>query len=104
MHTTYSIIDLLQLFFVYQLAYLDRVVHIRRWVGRAWPTIKGWTTETLKQREEAERDQFGTGRLENRVDKEKYLVEEKARRLEDVNRGGGAGEAVQDPAWIELSV
>ena len=41
--------------------------------------------------EDAERDQFGTGRLEGPVDKEKYLVDEEARRLEALNRGGGAG-------------
>ena len=52
--------------------------------------MKGWTTETLKQREDAERDQFGTGRLEDRVDKEKYLMDEEARRLQAVNRGDGA--------------
>ena len=76
---------------------MDRVVHIRRRVIRAWPTMKGWTTETLKQREDAERDQFGTGRLENCVDKEKYLMDEEARRLQAVNRGDGA-------AQIELNV
>ena len=69
---------------------MDRVVHIRRRVSRSWPTIKGWTTETLKKREDVERHQFGTGRLEERVDKEKYLMDEEARRMEAVNRGDGA--------------
>ena len=56
---------------------------------RAWPTIKGWTAETLKQREEVELNQFGTGRLKDRIDKQKYLIDEEARRVEAVNRGGG---------------
>ena len=69
---------------------MDRVVHIRRRVDRAWPTIKGWTTETLKQREDAERDQFGTGRLEGPIDKQKYLLDAEARRVEALARGAGA--------------
>ncbi|XP_042049708.1 uncharacterized protein LOC121795270 isoform X2 [Salvia splendens] len=56
-------------------AYVDRVVDIRRRVIRAWPTIKGWTLESLKQREDLERDQFGTGRLESRLDKDRWLAE-----------------------------
>ena len=55
----------------------------------AWQTIKGWTAETLKQREEVELNQFGTGRLEDKIDKQKYLIDEEARRIEAVNRGGG---------------
>ena len=66
---------------------MDRVVHIRKRVERAWPTIKGWTAETLKQREDAELDQFGTGRLEGRIDKHQYLTDEEARRVDAVERG-----------------
>lgn len=68
---------------------MDRVVYIRRRVIRAWPTIKGWTADTLKEREEAERDQFGTGRLDVPIDKQQYLTDEETRRLESLNRGDG---------------
>ena len=66
---------------------MDRVVHIRKRVERAWPTIKRWTAETLKQREDVELDQFGTGRLEGRIDKHQYLIDEEARRVDAVERG-----------------
>lgn len=73
---------------------------LRRRVIRVWPTIKGWRAETLKQREDAERVQYGIGRLEGRIDKEKFLQEEEVRRLEGLYRGG---EKEERPTCIKLS-
>ncbi|XP_042014818.1 uncharacterized protein LOC121762870 [Salvia splendens] len=77
-------------------AYVDRVVHCRRRVIHSWPTIKGWTSEDLKQRDDVEHGQYGTGRLEARIDKEKWLEEKEVRKLEMSIRGepavpGGVG-------------
>ena len=73
---------------------MDRVVHCSRRVTRTWPTTKGWTYEELKQREEAEGEKFGRGRLEDRIDKERCIQEEEQRRLEGLNRRQGGGPSV----------
>ncbi|KAG6397683.1 hypothetical protein SASPL_143853 [Salvia splendens] len=54
-------------------------------VSHAWPTIKGWRSEALKQRQEAELNQFGSGRLEDKIDKEKYREKEEMRRVQGLN-------------------
>ena len=44
--------------------YLDRVLLTRRTVHRHFPTIKGWTTEKLRERVREERKANQLGRIE----------------------------------------
>lgn len=62
--------------------YVDRIVHCRRTVIRAWPTIKGWTTKKLQERQalELKTNMFGIGSLENPLNKDEYLQGEECRK------------------------
>lgn len=60
-------LSLLNIFY-FQLFYVDRLVHYKRHVDRAFPLMKGWTSDALRVRQRSEVDNigFGCGYVDNR--------------------------------------
>ncbi|KAJ8441396.1 hypothetical protein Cgig2_009104 [Carnegiea gigantea] len=70
-----------------QLCYLDRVVFKVRTVKRQFPTLRGWTNDKVKSREEQEfQVVFGNGALEDSLDETKRPAEAQVALLEDAKK------------------